>query len=48
MMDAVIAEGRRRKLFRLFLTATVMGEPLYRSLGFSEGKEPSLLLPLEA
>jgi GNAT superfamily N-acetyltransferase len=46
MMQAVIDEGRARGLHRLFLNATKMGEPLYRSLGFHEQDEKSLVLPL--
>ncbi len=46
MMEAVIREGRARGLHRLFLNATKMGEPLYRSLGFHEQDEKSLVLPL--
>jgi GNAT superfamily N-acetyltransferase len=46
MMKAIIDEGRARGLFRLFLNATKMGEPLYRSLGFHEQEEKSLVLPL--
>jgi GNAT superfamily N-acetyltransferase len=46
MMDAVITEGRKLGLFRLFLNATKMGESLYRSLGFRENEESALVLPL--
>ncbi len=46
MMEAIIKEGRAQGLFRLFLNATKMGEPLYRSLGFHEQEEQPLVLPL--
>lgn len=34
LMEAIEAEGRRRRLDRLDLKATEMGEPLYRELGW--------------
>jgi GNAT superfamily N-acetyltransferase len=46
MMEALIAEARRRGLFRLFLNATKMGEPLYRSLGFVAQEDEALVMPL--
>jgi GNAT superfamily N-acetyltransferase len=46
MMETVIAEGRKRGLFRLFLNSTKMGEPLYRSLAFIQQEEKAMVLPL--
>jgi ribosomal protein S18 acetylase RimI-like enzyme len=46
MMQAVVDEGRALGLHRLFLNATKMGEPLYRSLGFHDQGEKAMVLPL--
>lgn len=47
LMEAIEAEGRHRRLDRLDLKATEMGEPLYRELGWSDatGGKP-MELPL--
>jgi GNAT superfamily N-acetyltransferase len=46
MMEALVEEARRHGLFRLFLNATKMGEPLYRSMGFTAQEDKALVMPL--
>lgn len=46
VMEELMEEGKRRGIFRFFLNATAMGEPLYRALGFKEQEEKALILKL--
>lgn len=44
MMEFMKADAHARGAVRLFLNATAMGEPLYRSCGFGEQVEKALVL----
>ncbi len=46
LLEYLIGDARSHGLWRLFLNATPSGEQLYRELGFSEQKEPALVLLL--
>jgi GNAT superfamily N-acetyltransferase len=46
MMGFLAEDARRRGIFRLYLNATRMGEPLYRAIGFHEQEEKALVLEL--
>ena len=47
LMEFMIADAKRRGLFKLVLNATPNGEALYRSLGYGEPKHPFLELGLQ-
>jgi ribosomal protein S18 acetylase RimI-like enzyme len=46
MMKYIIQDAKERKIFRLFLNATKMGEGLYRKNGFHEQDEVALIREL--
>ena len=47
MMEFMVADAKKRGLFKLVLNATPDGEALYRSLGYGEPNHPFLELGLQ-
>lgn len=44
LMSFIIKKAKEKQISRLYLNATKMGEPLYRTCGFSEPEDRALIL----